>query len=874
MGSKLRIWSRSRRNRRRALAGIVSAAILFAMIFSTGTAYFMYINSQNAAYTQALVNRSNSLTSKMNEAFTVTPTESDGGTLEFTVQNTGQVPLTLATVFLMDNNGNVLEVYNDGSASPNTTPALPLSLSSGVTSSEINTGFSYVSPNTYYIKVVTQRGNTQTVTYPPVVPNYVLQAEASGSLTVNIATFKWLNVTNAASVAQSAYTNNCDSTSCSEGFGNGYNSQVNSQDVLVYAASWLNQNPPATVPTDSLGTTFTLGVSNSVTSTAPESIVQTGYPGTCSYSSGSHTSTCKVQLTNPANLGDILVVGTSSNAAISTIADSQGTSFTQGPSKASGTSYYSNIYYGEVKGTASSETVTVTLSGNYEAQISVYEINGAGLSNIVTPSGGGSTGSSSTPTVASFSPASDSIVIADVASQSATDTAGSGYTLASSTCHSTASVGCAESQLTSSSTTAPFTLGASEPWAETAISFGPATYYSYIWYGVAPSSGTDTITATFSSTVVAAVSVYDLNGAGASAIATAKGSSQGGSASLSTSTSLTPGVSQIVIGNAMMGSTVPDWTAGSGSGYQYQLVAGQNGCNSGMGCSEYDTGLTSSTNVPMTISSSEPWVETAITFGLGPQEQQTGGLVNGFPAVSVPSSCTWNQWNCESSPIIFQITFTNADPQGRDVTLWPQSSLDIMTVESSGFGWWSQSITSFYMVQGPNSETYPTGVVPYSNAESNFVTLPVGVPVTLYFAATQPDGSNINSIKNFLWFDSRNGPFQALFTLTGQYSDGSLFGQTIPFPSGVVTGSHADLSTYSGVTNTVIGVTGENFQTSVTGEIGWLGANGSIASIGSFTTNSNGDISSSFTVPSAPPGYYTVVVTDYANTEFLVFYHD
>ena len=66
------------------------------------------------------------------------------------------------------------------------------------------------------------------------------------------------------------------------------------------------------------------------------------------------------------------------------------------------------------------------------------------------------------------------------------------------------------------------------------------------------------------------------------------------------------------------------------------------------------------------------------------------------------------------------------------------------------------------------------------------MTLAYGVPTTLYFAATQPLGATTQSFgTNVLT------PFEAYFALTGEFSDTSLFGETIPYPYGIITQANA-----------------------------------------------------------------------------------
>jgi hypothetical protein len=275
----------------------------------------------------------------------------------------------------------------------------------------------------------------------------------------------------------------------------------------------------------------------------------------------------------------------------------------------------------------------------------------------------------------------------------------------------------------------------------------------------------------------------------------------------------------------------------------------------------------------MTLGGSVPWVEAAVAFpALG--NPQTGALVGGYPAVAVPGSC--QQWwgGCPSAPnIIFQITFTNEDPKGRSVTLWPQSSMSVQTMIYSG-GADDVFVTSFYIVDGLNNAQYPTGVYAY-NSTHDFVVLPVNTPVTIYFGANTPLSSNMQQVSN-----ADLAPFEALFTLSGQFSDKTLFGQTIPFPSGIVTGSLVTLSATSGNTNTVITVTtpscsqnGGCFLPNRMGYVGWIDSTNSITVLATFTTDSNGNINTSFTVPNYVPGYYTLIISDYVNSIFYTFTH-
>jgi len=50
---------------RKAVAGILAALILFVMLFTVGTGYFLFVNQGNLLYTKALSARSNSIQSTL-----------------------------------------------------------------------------------------------------------------------------------------------------------------------------------------------------------------------------------------------------------------------------------------------------------------------------------------------------------------------------------------------------------------------------------------------------------------------------------------------------------------------------------------------------------------------------------------------------------------------------------------------------------------------------------------------------------------------------------------------------------------------------------------------------------------------------------------
>jgi hypothetical protein len=66
-----------------------------------------------------------------------------------------------------------------------------------------------------------------------------------------------------------------------------------------------------------------------------------------------------------------------------------------------------------------------------------------------------------------------------------------------------------------------------------------------------------------------------------------------------------------------------------------------------------------------------------------------------------------------------------------------------------------------------------------------------------------------------------------------------------------------------------------NFPANTKGFVGWMDSKGVITTVKTFTIDGSGNIPSgiTFAVPTAPVGFYTIVVSDYLNTVFMTFQH-
>ena len=175
------------------MAGIIAAVLLFAMIFSIGTGYFLFVNTMNTFYAQGLSNRASAMQAQLNEILQVIATRNGNSHLIVTVTNNGAIDANLTSVLVIDPN-RVLYTYGIGFSS-NTSPGLPLAVSQGG-SPTIDTGILVVT-GTYTVKVLTQRGNAFSATYPPnavALADQALASGAIGDLYIKFHTFTWYTV--------------------------------------------------------------------------------------------------------------------------------------------------------------------------------------------------------------------------------------------------------------------------------------------------------------------------------------------------------------------------------------------------------------------------------------------------------------------------------------------------------------------------------------------------------------------------------------------------------------------------------------------------------------------------------------------------------
>ena len=147
----------------RGVSGILAGVILFAMLFSVGIGFYVYINQTNGSISQANANKQNAIQQSSLENLTLSAT-ANAGVITVTATNRGGVGTSLLTAFV-DNSNGVLQ--NPPNPDPFTITGQP-TLDVGQSVSFTVPGYSYVKADgNVTVSVITGRGNTFTAQYPP-----------------------------------------------------------------------------------------------------------------------------------------------------------------------------------------------------------------------------------------------------------------------------------------------------------------------------------------------------------------------------------------------------------------------------------------------------------------------------------------------------------------------------------------------------------------------------------------------------------------------------------------------------------------------------------------------------------------------------------
>src|SRR5271169_2562190 len=120
---------------RRGIAGIVAIVIIFAILFTVGTSYFIFVNSENAAYVQSLLKSTNNIQGTQTESLSIGTLLEGDGDVGFLANNTSPVTVNMTAVLVISSTGALLQCdgvgFPAGAGCSNSTPALWVTINAG-----------------------------------------------------------------------------------------------------------------------------------------------------------------------------------------------------------------------------------------------------------------------------------------------------------------------------------------------------------------------------------------------------------------------------------------------------------------------------------------------------------------------------------------------------------------------------------------------------------------------------------------------------------------------------------------------------------------------------------------------------------------------
>ena len=252
--------------KRKAIAGVVSAVLFFAMLFTVGASYFLFVNYQNQSYVQSLVPRVNSLDTQGSEtAIVTTVLLSSNNHVGFYLNNTGGMNINMTAFMLYASTGQPLICVGKGlpssvCASQSTTFTICTNASCSSTLSPspsfvvdnvgsgtgvVDTGYAYAD-TTVTLKILTSNGDTFSQTYPDTTSNNpvanALNAGAIGDLYLSFSSYTFYEVSSSSCPTGSGYSNYCLMNDTS-GSGPGFAVSVSlSQTNIAFSVTLTNLN--------------------------------------------------------------------------------------------------------------------------------------------------------------------------------------------------------------------------------------------------------------------------------------------------------------------------------------------------------------------------------------------------------------------------------------------------------------------------------------------------------------------------------------------------------------------------------------------------------------------------------------------------------
>jgi len=166
-------------SRRRGISGILSGAILFGIIFTTGATYFTSVQTSARLVHDNSIESIRAAGESKEEAFSVLGLLDNGNFILSNITNDGNSAMRIMEIFVINPNGTLVNHMN--------TDPLPATINAA-DSHLINTTVPYDN-GTYRIRVVSARGNVALGQYPiPTLPLAEISEQLIENITISVTT--------------------------------------------------------------------------------------------------------------------------------------------------------------------------------------------------------------------------------------------------------------------------------------------------------------------------------------------------------------------------------------------------------------------------------------------------------------------------------------------------------------------------------------------------------------------------------------------------------------------------------------------------------------------------------------------------------------
>lgn len=177
------------RSSRRGVSGLLASILLFAMLFTTGAAYVMFVTESQFNLQDAAKDAFERDVERNSETLSVSTSKLADGDLGVSITNTGAVPVQVREILVLDSGGLLVRNIQE--------PTLPITLNAQeLTATTIDTNVTIGSGATYAARIITERGTLVSAVYPPesaAIKSAVSSeiAKAIGSVSMDTTTLQY-----------------------------------------------------------------------------------------------------------------------------------------------------------------------------------------------------------------------------------------------------------------------------------------------------------------------------------------------------------------------------------------------------------------------------------------------------------------------------------------------------------------------------------------------------------------------------------------------------------------------------------------------------------------------------------------------------------